>query len=150
MAAMKTFLQILVQLTWALWFGGLIALFIFVTRLFSIDRPVAVQAAPRMFHAFEMYQLALAAVAIASGVLWSRAAKGGSATLITVLFCMATVGSIVSPLYLTPQLMELQRRGESHTARFGELHGESMMVYMGDSVLLLAAGLVLPHAMKKR
>src|SRR5205809_563311 len=38
-----------VMLAWGLWFGGLVALMLFVTALFGGDRNIARQAAPRLF-----------------------------------------------------------------------------------------------------
>src|SRR5437764_11000544 len=52
----------LMLLVWSCWFGGLVALFIFVTTLFRQDRAIAIEAAPRMFHVFEQYQLILATI----------------------------------------------------------------------------------------
>jgi hypothetical protein len=132
---MRNFSSILFRVVWALWLGGLIALFIFVLTLFHEDHALAVQTAPRLFHVFEYYQLVLAAAAILSAIVQR-------ATLPAMLFCLATVGAVVSPLVITPKIMQMQRLGLTHTQRFGKLHGESMMVYMGDTVLVLAAGLV--------
>jgi hypothetical protein len=125
-------------LAWALWFGGLITLFVCVVTLFHFDRAIAVQAAPQLFHVFERYQLILAAAAIVSALLWKRKALAG-------LFCIAAVGALTSPLVTTPKIMELQRLGLTHTGQFARLHGESMLIYMADAALLLVGGLILSN-----
>ena len=68
---MRYGLALLVMLAWGLWFGGLITLFLMVSHLFSADRATAVVAAPRMFLAFERYQIIVAAVALVATVAWS-------------------------------------------------------------------------------
>src|SRR5438270_153189 len=63
-------IKIMLVLSWALWFGGLIALFVFVVTLFHNNREIAVQAAPQLFVAFERYHLILAGIALLATVLW--------------------------------------------------------------------------------
>ena len=63
-------LAIVLMLAWALWFGGLITLFILVLVLFKTDRPTALQAAPRMFVTFGRYQLILGASGLISSFAW--------------------------------------------------------------------------------
>jgi Domain of unknown function (DUF4149) len=127
---------------WALWLGALLALFIFVVTLFHNDHDLAALAAPRLFHVFEIYQLILAPVAIVSTLLWRR-------PLLTMLFLLASVGSVVSPLLITPQINRLHSLGQTHTPQFGKLHGEAMMLYTADTVVIFIAGLFLPRAIKK-
>jgi hypothetical protein len=131
---MRTLCNAVAHVAWALWLGGLVSLFIFVGTLFSEDHALAAQTAPRLFHVFERYQLALAAVALLSAICRRT-------TLAAVLFCLASVGAVVSPLMITPRIMELQRLGQTHTAQFATLHGRSMMVYSADTLLVLGAGL---------
>jgi hypothetical protein len=131
-----------VVIVWGCWFGGLMATFLFVTMLFHENRTVAIEAAPRMFHAFEIYQIILAAVAIAASVFCRQ-------VILTVLFALAAVGAVVSPVFITPKIDELRERHLTQTERFGELHGESMMIYCADSLVLLGAGIILPGAIKK-
>ncbi len=40
-------------------------------------------------------------------------------------------------------------RGESSSPEFKKLHGESMIVYCTETLVLLAAGLTLPWAMRE-
>src|SRR2546421_8629038 len=57
-------------LAWSLWFGALVALFVFVTTLFHNDREIAVQAAPQLFVAFQKYHLIVASIALVAVVAW--------------------------------------------------------------------------------
>src|SRR3954462_7679355 len=61
-------------LVWALWTGGVIALFLFVTPMFDTafrdDRPNAIRAAQTAFLSFGHYQLALAAIAVILTIAW--------------------------------------------------------------------------------
>jgi glucan phosphoethanolaminetransferase (alkaline phosphatase superfamily) len=146
---MRSLWSTIVLLAWALWFGGLIALFIFVTTLFKQDHALAAQAAPKLFHAFEIYQLILAAAAVVSGALWRMNKGPALVILVLVLFILCSAGAAVSPLFITPRINRLQRLGQTHTEEFGKLHGEAMLIYTADSVLLLIAGLMLPKAIKR-
>jgi len=133
---MRTILRIIAIYAWALWLGGLITTFIFVLTLFHEDHDLAVQTAPRLFHAFERYQLILAAVALLSSILLKK-------TWTSALFVLTAIGAVVSPLFITPRISEMQRLGQTHTPQFGQIHGLSMLVYNADAVLLLLAGLML-------
>ena len=56
----------MIVLTWGLWFGGVAMLFLSVSSLFkTMERSAAGLAATAIFHRFEWFQLALAAVCIA-------------------------------------------------------------------------------------
>jgi len=70
---MRQFLSILVSVTISLWLGGLVMIFITVPTLFqtfAAARPVAGNAAAGIFHAFERYQLVLAAVGLIATFAW--------------------------------------------------------------------------------
>ena len=133
---MRRFYEIVLRFAWGLWLGGLITVFLAVLTLFHNDRSVAVVAAPMIFHAFEPYQCALAGVAVVFSALCGR--KG-----LLTLFLVTAIGSVVSPLVITPRISEMQREGLTHTAEFGKMHGISMMVYTSDAALLVLAGLML-------
>jgi len=139
---MRTLWQMIALLAWALWLGGLITTFIFVLALFHEDHALAAQTAPRLFHVFERYQLILAGAALGSAILWRRRA-------LSVLFFLAAIGAVVSPLIVTPRIMDLQQQGLTHTEQFAQLHGESMMIYTADSAILLGAVFLLTRAIKK-
>jgi hypothetical protein len=135
---MRKLLHTAAHLLCGLWLGGLIALFIFVITLFHQDHALAVQAAPKMFAVFERYQLALAGAALLCVIPLNR-------ILLTSLIFVAAVGAVASPLFITPRIVDLQLMGQTHTPQFARLHGDSMMIYTADAVLLLGAGLILSY-----
>jgi hypothetical protein len=140
-------LSLILLLAWALWFGGLIALFIFVQVLFKSDRAVAVQAAPRMFLAFETYQLVLAAIALVTTAMWRLRAPRAILTTLFALFCIASIAAIVPPIAITPRMEILRIAGQSSSTEFKTLHGRTMIFYMTETISLLVAGLLLPSVL---
>jgi hypothetical protein len=140
----------LVCIAWGLWFGGLGALFLFVTRLFSQDRPTALTAAPMMFLVFERYQLLLAAAALVGTVCWRIMGGSIRVTVLFSLLAVATVPAALSPMLITSRMERLRVEGQSSSAEFKKLHGISMIAYSGETLILLAAGLTLPWAMRER
>jgi MFS superfamily sulfate permease-like transporter len=140
---MKWFLSTLFFFSWALWFGGAVAILIFVQRLFHFDRNIAIVAAPQLFLTFEKYQLVLAAVALAA--LFAR--KRLSALLPLIL--AATVMATLSAVAVTPRINRLRIAGETSSAAFRALHGLSMIIYLVEVVLLLVVGLLLTRPAKK-
>ena len=152
---MRYFLSILVTLAWALWFGGLILLFLVVTQLSHTfpapRRAVFGEAGSATFMMFERYQLIVGAVALVTA-FGLRLLSGPSAVR-TTLFCLlalAAVGALLSPMVITPKIDALRKSGQTDTQEFKKLHGQSMMVYSGDALILLVAGTLLPAAMKNR
>jgi hypothetical protein len=138
----------LVCITWALWFGGLAALFLFVTRLFAVDRDLAKQAAPQLFGVFEKYQILLAAVALLSAAVWRMISGSIRATALFWLLGIASVAAALGPVLITGKMNALISRNQSDTPEFRKLHGQSMMIYSGETLVLLAAGIMLPWALQ--
>jgi glucan phosphoethanolaminetransferase (alkaline phosphatase superfamily) len=131
------------HLVCGLWLGGLIALFIFVVRLFHVNHDLGVQAAPQLFEVFEIYQFYVAAVAILAAIILGRKS-------VLILFLLATVFACVVHFALTPKILEMARLGQTHTDEFGEIHGISMLVYMTDTILVFVAGILLTVRPKPR
>jgi hypothetical protein len=181
---MQRLLAAVVTIAWALWFGGVVMLLLAVSSLFHtfvheptvealapfgvsteaaavpnspLRRVLAGSAAGGVFHRFERYQLAVAAVALLATFGW-RLTGGGPPRLKTALFALlalATVAAVVNTTRVTPRVdairVEALRRGQDVSlspkkAEFGKLHGISMAVYTTEAALLLLAGLVLPFA----
>ncbi|MGA2582243.1 MAG: hypothetical protein ABSG31_03105 [Tepidisphaeraceae bacterium] len=138
----------LVCMAWGLWFGGLGALFLFATRLFAVDRPIALSAAPILFLVFERYQIVLAAAALMGALVWRILAKSVRVTVVFWLLAAASVPTALGPIFVTRRMEELRLAGQSSSPEFMKLHGISMLVYSGETLILLAAGLMLPWAMR--
>jgi hypothetical protein len=134
----------LVCISWALWFGGLGALFLFVTRLFTQDRPTALKAAPMMFLVFERYQLLLAAAALLGTVCLRILGGSTRVTFLFALLAVATLPAAISPIFVTSKMETLRLQGQSSSEQFKKLHGISMMIYSGETLVLLVAGAALP------
>jgi hypothetical protein len=60
-------------------------------------------------------------------------------------FAVATLAAVYVTAILTPQMEQLRLAGQSHSAHFRQLHGLSMAVYLGETIFILLAGLLLPH-----
>src|SRR5262245_50168848 len=104
---MRYGLSLLTALAWALWLGGLMALFILVSDLFKVDRPTAVIAAPRMFLHFERFQLLFAAVALLTTVLWRFIEKREGLIVLFCWFTLAAVALVIAAGVVTPKLEQL-------------------------------------------
>jgi hypothetical protein len=139
----------LVCIAWGLWFGGLGALFLFATRLFSQDRETALKAAPILFLTFERYQLLLAAAALLGAVCWRIAGGTLRVTLLFSLLAIAAVQTAVNPIFVTSRMEKLRLEGQSSSEQFKKLHGISMIVYSGETLILLLAGFTLPWALRE-
>ena len=144
-------LAIVLTLAWALWFGGLITLFLAVTSLFTTfdtDRSLAGTAAAGIFRRFESYQLVLAAVALVTAATWraSRPPRPRSNTVVLVFLALAAVVAVSSTFAVSRRIEKLRRQSLTATPEFRRLHGVSMGLYTGEAALLLAAGLALPSA----
>jgi hypothetical protein len=139
----------LVCIAWALWLGGLGALFLFATDLFANDRPTALKAAPQMFLVFQRYQILLAAAALLGVVAWRILAGSIRVTVLFILLAAATVPAALGPMFVTSRMEQLRQQGQSSSPEFRKLHGISMIVYTGQTLILLAAGLTLPWALRQ-
>jgi hypothetical protein len=147
---MRTVFSVVLAVAWALWFGGIVALFLFVSVLFKADRPTAMRAAPEMFYAFEKYQIVLAAVCLIAAVALRITTKAGVFAVVFLFLAVATVGACAEPMFISSKMEKLREMGQSGSAEFKKLHGYSMVVYVAQAVALLGAGLFLPAAMAKQ
>ena len=142
--------SILTCICTALWLGGMVYLFIAVQTLFSaFPRPgstVAVEAAPRLFGAFERYQLILACVALLAAFAWSVATRSRLAMTAFILIALAGAAAAVSSTLITPKMQQLRVEGKTATTPFRRLHGQSMIIYTSQAALLLAAAIVVAVA----
>jgi hypothetical protein len=140
---MQTVCRTLLLIAWALWFGGVMGLFLSVQVLFhQTERTVFLASAPHLFIAFERYQLILAAIALLLTFAWRMLSLGPSLTLLFVLFAIATIGAVTETALITPRIEALRMQGSTHSPQFLRMHGLSMCVYMLVAITLLIAGLI--------
>jgi predicted membrane channel-forming protein YqfA (hemolysin III family) len=147
---MRYWLQSALIFIWAFWFGGMVALIIFVSHLFALDRNLAKQAAPPMFLIFERMQifLAIAGVGLTVALRLGRRTRG--LAMLTILLALAGGGALLSSIFITPSMEQLRLAGLADTTPFAHLHGESMTVYSFDLLFLMSGGLCLPTIMRDR
>jgi hypothetical protein len=147
---MQRFVSSLVAIAWGLWFGGLATVFLVVVSIFKTfgdDRRGAGRVASGVFHAFERYQLGLAAAALVLTFAW-RVLRGaaGLKTALFVLFALATVLAVTSTVYITPQIEQMRQQGVTTGSHFKNMHGTSSLLYVSEAAVLLVAGFVLVRA----
>ncbi len=145
-------LSFLVMVAWALWFGGLITLFLVVTQLSKIfvdRRDIFGQAGSGTFIMFERYQLVVGALALLSALALRVVNPGVVRTAFFSILFLAAVGAVASPMWITPKIEALRQSGETSSPKFKKLHGVSMMVYSADALILLVAGTLLPAVINK-
>ena len=142
--------QTLFALASALWLGGLVSLFVSVQTLFSHDRDLALVAAPVLFDVFDLYQrgLAVAGMVAVVGVLLTRPNR---AAVISAFLLMANVvPAAVVAFYVMPKMSGLLASNAGSSPDFKWLHGLSMMLYCGETLLLLGVVLLLPWSLRGR
>ncbi|HEX8340293.1 MAG TPA: DUF4149 domain-containing protein [Tepidisphaeraceae bacterium] len=122
----------------ALWAGGAIWLFVSVSKLFAIDHRTAAAIAPSFFQAFNRYQLVLGIIACAAAlVLWRSDRRKASAL---PLACVAGAMILVLAIFqVTSRLETLRGNGEATGMQFKQLHGLSMVLYLGTTLLTALA-----------
>ena len=150
---MRYFVSVLVAVAWALWFGGLITLFLVVTQLSHTfpapRRDIFGEAGSATFMMFERYQLIIGAIALVATFGLRLMNPSALGTALFSVLALAAVGALVSPLCITPKIEALRRAGETDSPEFKKMHGRSMMIYSGDALILLAAGALMPAAMRR-
>ncbi len=137
---MRTLVIYVIGLGLALWLGGSMALYMFVQYLFKIERAVAVNAAPMMFFIFERYQLMIAAILLAATIVWRLYSCSRPKKLLLACLMVASLLAITQFGIISPKMNELHLTGQSSNMEFKKLHGYSMVVYVGTTVMTLLAG----------
>jgi hypothetical protein len=130
----------ILMLTWALWFGGLVALLLFVTRLFQASRPVAVEAAPVLFVTFANYQIVVGLLACAAGTLLAMMLRNRGYAVLTLVMLLAMVCALLNRGW-TYEMENLRHAGQSGDAPFKALHAKTSIAYTSAAGLLLISGI---------
>jgi hypothetical protein len=146
---MRYFLCILVTLAWGLWFGGLVATFLFINRLFITMnamniRPIFDQVAPGQFRMSERFELVVGMFALLVTVgLW-MIRRTRAVTWMFFILAVTAALAIFKATYITPKMLELIHPGEEPSQRFKMLHGMSMGAGTLEIALLLIVAAALP------
>jgi hypothetical protein len=136
---MQRLISIVTLLGWCLWLGGLVALLLFVTRLFRVNRSIAVEAAPVLFVSFALYQLITGAAACAAGTLLAVITRRRLFAMMTLLMIAAMAVAIFVAQW-TDRMEDLRHAGFSSSDSFKSLHAQTSIGYTAIAALLLTAG----------
>jgi hypothetical protein len=138
---MTRFLGIIVTITWGLWFGGMIVLFLFVVRLFAAG--IGPEAAPVLFRTFETYQLVVGAIAIVASLGWFLSNRSRWKTGLLVAMLVSGVLAVLLTTLITPRMDKLRLAGESRGDEFRMLHKRSEKLFVGAAAALLIGGIAI-------
>ena len=120
----------------------MIALLIFVVRLFKASHEIGVTAAPVLFRTFATYQLFLGGAGIALALLLF--AVGRSRTVLVAAGMMLICLLLAWPIRAwTMRIGELYSAGQSNSEEFKAIHRMSSATYSTSAMLLLVAGIAL-------
>lgn len=150
---MESLLNRVLLLTWGVWLGGLLGVFLGVTTLFATldpDRTTAGLLGAAIFHRAERFILLAGAVCLLAtlGLVIRRRSIGR--LLVLALLAVATLVALANTLVITPRIDRLRQAAQTQTPEFRRAHGTSMGLYSSQAVLLAAAGLVLPSALTRQ
>ncbi len=149
--AMIRVVSIFVTLGWALWFGGMVFLFVALGSVFTtpgLDRETAGTVAAGLFPKFERMQLAFAAVCLVGTFGWWLASRARVKLVLFTLFGLATVAAVVETMMITPRVERMRVAGLRGTPEFDRMHTVSSRVYSAGAAALLLAGIVLPATVR--
>jgi hypothetical protein len=132
-------IAMIVLLAWALWFGGMIALMIFVIRLFNASHEIGVVAAPILFLGFASYQIAVGLCACGGGTFLTLITRRNAHAILSLLMILTLALAIVVRGW-TFEMERLRLAGQSKGERFETLHHRSSALYSTEAILLLIAG----------
>lgn len=138
---MTRLLATIVTITWGLWFGGMIVLFLFVVRLFKAG--IGPEAAPVLFRTFEMYQLVVGAIALIASLGWYLSSRSRWKACLLGTLLISGVLTILLTTLITPRMEKLRLAGESKGDEFRMLHKRSEKLFVGSAVLLLVGGIAI-------
>ncbi len=148
---MRYFLSILVAVAWALWFGGLVGMFLFIDRLFESMkgeyRSVFDEVAPHQFTMVERLSLVAGALALLATFGLRLLSPRRALTGLFCILAVAAVLAVLKPVFITQKMIGMIHPGVTPTAEFRKLHGLSMTASTVEAILLLIAGAFLPAAL---
>ena len=147
---MRHLFSVVVTLAWALWFGGMVMLFVALGSIFAppVDREVAGRFAARLFPNFERLQLVCAGVCLLGAAGWHLASRSRLKLVLFTLFALATVAAVIETTSITPRIEAMRVEGKRGTPEFDRMHRMSSRAYMSGAVVLLVAGFLLPGAIR--
>jgi Domain of unknown function (DUF4149) len=146
---MQRALCTLFLVSWALWLGGILFLFLAVTALFHQSHSLGASAAPSIFLSFETYHLILAGISIILCLPLLRTPTSRAWRWIAILISVGCVTSLITSQWITPRINSLHLQGLIDTPEFRHLHGISFALYLCEALALFLVGLILPSTKMK-
>ncbi len=140
----RLLLSRIVLISWGLFFGANLAVFVIMLALFRELPGVAGQAGGTIFTAYERLALLVGAVLLIGLATLRLRFKRAAATLAFVLIGLASLTVMASSLWVTPRINQMRLEKQTTTPAFRSLHGRSMLLFSGQALLLLITGLILP------
>lgn len=138
----------------AVWLGSLVHLLLTVSTLFrafpKATSSVAVEAAPAVFNATEVFLLVVAGVTLCAAATWCRLAPARTRSWLAWLLAAAAALAFAQHTIVTTKMNALREAGQGASDAFGMLHGVSSSQYLLQTALVLAATVLLPAALSKR
>ena len=148
---MRYALLFVVAVAWALWTGVTAAVFRFGLYFFHhLPADAVGPAVDAMFNGLKLYQIALAAVALAASGLALTTWPSRWTLGLVAAFLFAGITSVIFGLVLLPQMEILRHEGMVHSDDFARLHGQSMVTLLVQLLILLAGGASLLGAIARR
>lgn len=150
---LQAILKRVLVLSWAVWLGGLVGVFLAVTTVFATlapDRSGAGAIAAPIFGRFERLMILLAAASLVSALGLAVAERTRARAWALGGIMLACVLTLASVAVVTPRIDAMRREGKGGTPEFRRLHGVSMGLYTGTAGVLGVVGLVLPAALSTR
>lgn len=139
---MLTLLRILLTLAWSAWFGGMVALIVFVTRLFKASREIGVTGAPVLFRTFVTYQFIAGGATLLLAIALAVAARS-KAIAIAGVFALISLALVLPIRVWTNRIGDLYAAGQSQTEEFKGIHRMSSATYSTSALLLACAGIAI-------
>jgi hypothetical protein len=150
---MRYFLSGLLTAAWGLWFGGLVALFVFIQRLFESMqdekyRPIFDAVAPAQFSTAERLGLIVGAIALLAAFGLQLLLRRRETTWLFVVLAFAAMIEVARPALISRRMLPLIEAGQTRSPEFLNLHKYYMMIASLEAVILLIAAFALPALMK--
>ncbi len=151
MGGMRYFLASFVAVAWALWFGGLVALFVFMATLrdsMHADYHAIFDAiAPRQFAMSERFAIVVGGFALIVTLGLRVLTPHRAVTGLFVILMAAGAIAVAKPMLISPRMLDMIHSGDVQSADFRRLHGLYMLASSLEVLILLIAGFFLPAVM---
>jgi hypothetical protein len=149
---MRYFLSGLLTAAWGLWFGSLVALFVFIQQLFASMqdkfRDVFDAVAPAQFSSAERLGLIAGAIALLATFGLQLLLRRRETAWLFVVLAFAAMIEVVRPALISRRMLPLIEAGQTGSPEFLNLHKYYMIIAALEAVILLIAAFAMPAVMR--